>query len=106
MATPSVVPEALKSWLAEAALAAHVDWGAELQRMRELGPLPFPALQPPPFHLHKPGWEPAWWPINSAQQMAINSPAEILLFGGQSGGGKLMDVDEPIPTPSGMVRNG
>lgn len=87
MQTESVTA-ALSGWLAEAALKAHVDWGTELQRMRDLAPLPFPPLQPPPFHRHPPSWEPTWWPINSAQQMAINSRAELLLFGGQSGGGK------------------
>ncbi|HEU5397951.1 MAG TPA: hypothetical protein VFV77_01615 [Gammaproteobacteria bacterium] len=51
-------------------------------------PSPFPPLIPPPFDLHPPGWEPTWWPINAAQQAAINSRAELLLMGGQSGGGK------------------
>lgn len=55
-------------------------------------PLPtptwYPPLVPPPFHLHPPGWEPTWWPINAAQQALINSLAELVLFGGQSGGGK------------------
>lgn len=43
----------------------------------------YPPLEPPP-----PGVWPAWWPINSAQQAAINCRAEFLLMGGQSGGGK------------------
>jgi len=43
----------------------------------------YPVLEPPP-----PGPWPAWWPINEAQQAAINCPAEFLLMGGQSGGGK------------------
>ena len=43
----------------------------------------FPAWAAPPV-----GLDPDWWPINSAQQMALCSPAEALLFGGQSGGGK------------------
>lgn len=49
---------------------------------------PYPPLVRPPFERHPPGWEPAWWPINAAQQAAINSRAELLLMGGQSGGGK------------------
>ena len=44
---------------------------------------PYPPLEYPP-----PGVEPVWWPINSAQQAAINCKAELLLMGGQSGGGK------------------
>ena len=32
--------------------------------------------------------EPDWWPMNAAQQAALCSPAELLLFGGASGGGK------------------
>jgi hypothetical protein len=43
----------------------------------------FPAWVPPP-----PGVDPCWWPINPAQQAALSSLAEMLLFGGQSGGGK------------------
>jgi hypothetical protein len=47
-------------------------------------PSPYPALEPPP-----PGdFEPVWWPINAAQQAAMNSKAELLLYGGASGGGK------------------
>lgn len=34
------------------------------------------------------GVNPDWWPLNPAQQAALWSPAELLLFGGQSGGGK------------------
>lgn len=29
-----------------------------------------------------------WWPINAAQQAALVCPAQLLLYGGQSGGGK------------------
>ena len=46
-------------------------------------PHDFPAWQPP-----KPDVRPDWWPINAAQQAALCSPAEFLLYGGQSGGGK------------------
>jgi hypothetical protein len=42
----------------------------------------------PPLELPPPGVEPVWWPINAAQQAAINCKAELLLMGGQSGGGK------------------
>lgn len=48
----------------------------------------YPPLIPPPYHLHKPGWDPTWWPVNAAQQALMNSRAELVLFGGQSGGGK------------------
>lgn len=34
------------------------------------------------------GEDPIWWPINDAQTTALESPAEILLYGGGSGGGK------------------
>jgi hypothetical protein len=46
-------------------------------------PSPYPPLELPPL-----GTEPVWWPINAAQQAMINCRAEILLMGGQSGGGK------------------
>lgn len=42
----------------------------------------------PPLEFPPPGLEPTWWPINAAQQAAINSHAQLLLFGGQGGGGK------------------
>lgn len=60
----------------------------------------------PPLELPPPGIEPNWWPINAAQQAAVKCKAQLLLMGGQSGGGKLMDMDELIPTPRGYVRNG
>lgn len=47
------------------------------------GPSPYPPLELPPL-----GTEPVWWPINAAQQAMINCRAELLLMGGQSGGGK------------------
>lgn len=43
----------------------------------------YPPLQAPP-----PGPDPIWWPINAAQQAARNSRAELLDYGGASGGGK------------------
>lgn len=42
----------------------------------------------PPLDLPPRGVMPRWWPVNSAQQAALRSRAQILLFGGQSGGGK------------------
>lgn len=71
------------------AFAPGQDVDQYLRQLRRQAPrLPFAPLRPPPYHLHGPGWEPNWWPINTAQQAAINSRAELLLFGGQSGGGK------------------
>jgi hypothetical protein len=46
-------------------------------------PHDFGAWTPPPT-----GFQPSWWPINAGQQAALSSPAEMLLYGGQSGGGK------------------
>lgn len=42
----------------------------------------------PPLELPPPGLEPIWWPINAAQQASVNCRAQLLLMGGQSGGGK------------------
>lgn len=68
-------------------------------------PQNFPSWVPPML-----GMSPAqtsdlrgWWPINSAQQAALCSPAQLMLYGGQSGGGKDLDLDTPLPTPSGWV---
>ena len=38
--------------------------------------------------LERPAWEPDWWPADPAQQAYLNSKAELLMGGGQSGGGK------------------
>lgn len=46
-------------------------------------PNDFPAWTPPAY-----GTNPDWWPINAAQQAALQSPAQLLLYGGASGGGK------------------
>ncbi len=46
-------------------------------------PHAFPAWISPP-----PNTNPSWWPLNAAQTAALSSPAQLLLFGGQSGGGK------------------
>ena len=51
--------------------------------------LPLPDLSPyPPLELPPKGVSPRWWPVNGAQQAAIRCRAELLLFGGASGGGK------------------
>jgi hypothetical protein len=42
----------------------------------------------PPFRFPPPGMNPDWWPINAGQQSALDSDADLLLMGGQSGGGK------------------
>lgn len=42
----------------------------------------------PPMVWPDPGVKPDWWPINPMQQAGLCSPAQMLLFGGQSGGGK------------------
>ena len=34
------------------------------------------------------GENPVWWPISAPQQTAMHSKAQILLYGGASGGGK------------------
>ena len=49
---------------------------------------PYPPLIPPPYDLHPAGWRPPWWPLSSAQQAAINCRAQMLMYGGASGGGK------------------
>ena len=43
----------------------------------------YPPLEPRPTSAKA-----MWWPINAAQQAARNSPAELLDYGGASGGGK------------------
>ena len=46
-------------------------------------PHDFPPVPDPPTDR-----EVTWWPLNPAQWAALHSPAQLLLFGGQSGGGK------------------
>ena len=61
-------------------------WGAMpnlVEAARLVIPHDFPPAEAPPL-----GFEPAWWPLNAAQQAALLSPARLLLYGGQSGGGK------------------
>src|SRR5487761_2046719 len=61
------------------------------------GAIPPPLITPaaltipndfPPMVWPDPGVTPDWWPINPMQQAALSSWAQMLLFGGQSGGGK------------------
>lgn len=40
------------------------------------------------------------------QVLALISPAEVLFYGGAAGGGKLLALDTPIPTPEGWVTMG
>ena len=47
------------------------------------------------------GENPIWWPISSPQLTALHSKAQILLYGGASGGGKLLKLNTPIPVPGG-----
>ena len=46
-------------------------------------PNSLPPWEPPPS-----GLDPSWWPLNYIQQAALCSPAQLLLYGGQAGGGK------------------
>lgn len=54
---------------------------------------------PPPV-----GSNPIWWPVNAAQQAALASKAEFLLYGGASGGGKtdylIADAMQEIENPN------
>lgn len=53
-------------------------------RMGELTiPNNLPAWEPPDE-----GLRPSWWPLNYIQQAALRSLAQLLLYGGQAGGGK------------------
>ena len=53
-----------------------------------------------------------WHPISpengipSKQQQALDSEADVLLYGGAAGSGKLLDVDTQIPTPLGWTTMG
>lgn len=40
------------------------------------------------------------------QEAFLSSSADIAIFGGSAGGGKMISIDTPIPTPSGWVANG
>ncbi len=45
-------------------------------------------------------------PQPGPQVTALESKADILIYGGQAGGGKRLRVDEPIPTPTGWTTMG
>lgn len=45
-------------------------------------------------------------PNPGPQTMALISDADILLFGGQAGGGKGLALETPIPTPAGFTQMG
>src|ERR1017187_8561757 len=44
-----------------------------------------------------------WVPKSEPQLTAIECRAQLLLYGGASGGGKKLDMDTPIPTPNGWT---
>jgi len=47
-----------------------------------------------------------WCPLKGPQLQAYLSPADILLFGGKAGGGKMLSLDTPLPTPEGWTTMG
>lgn len=47
-----------------------------------------------------------WIPNPGPQTDAYFSDADILLYGGQGGGGKALDIDTPLPTPTGWTTMG
>lgn len=47
-----------------------------------------------------------WLPNPGPQQMAYESKADILYYGGAAGGGKRLRIDEAIPTPHGWTTMG
>ena len=47
-----------------------------------------------------------WRPLPGPQFMAATSPADIVGFGGAAGGGKLLCLDTPLPTPQGWTTVG
>ena len=47
-----------------------------------------------------------WRPLPGPQFMAATSPADIVGFGGAAGGGKLLSLDTPLPTPQGWTTVG
>src|SRR5262245_44455109 len=48
----------------------------------------------------------AWLPNPGPQTLAYFSPADILLYGGQGGGGKALALNTPLPTPDGWTTMG
>jgi hypothetical protein len=47
-----------------------------------------------------------WVPTPGPQDQALECLADELLFGGEAGGGKALDVNTPIPTPTGWTTMG
>jgi hypothetical protein len=47
-----------------------------------------------------------WRAMAGAQAMAFDSDADIILYGGAAGGGKLLSLDTPIPTINGWTTMG
>lgn len=56
-------------------------------------------IQPPAPAVHQALWRPQPGP----QTDAFTSDADEILYGGQAGGGKMLTLDTPIPTPSGWM---
>ncbi len=50
--------------------------------------------------------QPVWVPLDGPQTLAYESEADIVYYGGAAGGGKLLRLDEPLPTPSGWTTMG
>lgn len=62
-------------------------------------------IDPEPVEFGPPVWTP--WPgENHPQRLALISDADELFFGGSVGGGKLLRLDEPVPTPTGWTTVG
>ena len=57
----------------------------------------------PPLEPRRAGYK-GWWPLNATQQAALRSRAELLDYGGASGGGKtqmlVMDAAEERQNPA------
>ena len=61
--------------------------------LEDRGMLPLPAMN----------GQVGWTPNSSPQLTSIECRAQFLLYGGASGGGKMLDMDTPIPTPEGWT---
>lgn len=49
---------------------------------------------------------PIWVPTVGPQLKALQSEADEIFFGGEAGGGKMLDLRTPVPTPSGWMTIG